>query len=106
VLYRKDLEKENLFPYLVGLCKEFYQRKSEEQTALPAAGWLDVKAAVRTVHSQCSHCLTLYDEQYGDPEQAVAPGTSFKNLPPEYVCPVCGAPLTDFRALEKTIVPL
>jgi rubredoxin len=106
VLYRKDIEKDNLFPYLVSLCKEFYRRRSEQQPSLlsgmgPGYGGTD-KIPPKTSGFQCPHCLTIYDERYGDPDQLVAPGTPFHHLGPEYVCPVCGAPATEFKTMEKT----
>jgi rubredoxin len=39
----------------------------------------------------CSICGYVYDPSAGDPENGVAPGTEFKDLPEEWVCPVCGA---------------
>jgi rubredoxin len=102
ILFRKDLEKENLFPYLVALCKEFYQLQNEKDplppefdrasnTAVPGEGRV----------FRCGHCLTHYAEQYGDPEQGIPPGTPFEKIAPDYSCPLCGAPRTDFSALEK-----
>lgn len=39
----------------------------------------------------CSICGYVYDPEAGDPENGVAPGTAFEELPGEWVCPVCGA---------------
>ena len=101
VLFRKGLEKEDLFPYLASLCKEFYrQQSSQDPIALqehPGQGMATKQEAF-----QCIHCLTLYDAQYGDPINGEAPGTAFGQTSPEYVCPVCGAPKSDFRAVEKS----
>jgi len=38
----------------------------------------------------CSVCGYIYDPAVGDEENAIPPGTSFENLPEEWVCPVCG----------------
>ena len=107
VLYRKDLEKEHLFPYLVSLCKAFYEQQSDEHdpilTTEPGRG---VGATVDPGHSpgyQCRHCLTVYEEQYGDPGQAIAPGTPFGQLGEDYSCPVCGGPKMDFGASVVTL---
>ncbi|MDR3712529.1 MAG: rubredoxin [Puia sp.] len=51
---------------------------------------------------QCSCCLTLYDEDYGDPPNKVAAGTKFENLPADYECPTCGATLQEFLRAEKS----
>ncbi len=39
----------------------------------------------------CSVCGYLYDPAEGDPEGDVPAGTSFENLPEDWVCPICGA---------------
>ncbi len=44
----------------------------------------------------CNICGYVYDPAAGDPENGVAPGTAFENLPDSWVCPVCGAAKTDF----------
>jgi flavin reductase (DIM6/NTAB) family NADH-FMN oxidoreductase RutF/rubredoxin len=39
---------------------------------------------------QCTVCGYVYDEKEGDPENGIAPGTRFEDLPDGWVCPVCG----------------
>ena len=48
----------------------------------------------------CTVCGYVYDPAIGDPDNGVAAGTKFENLPDDWVCPVCGAPKEDFE-LEK-----
>jgi len=38
----------------------------------------------------CSACGYIYDPEIGDTDNGVAPGTSFIDLPEDWVCPVCG----------------
>ena len=38
----------------------------------------------------CSACGFVYDEDEGCPEQGIAPGTKFEDLPEDFVCPWCG----------------
>lgn len=38
----------------------------------------------------CDACGWEYDEELGDPENGIAPGTKFEDLPDDFVCPVCG----------------
>lgn len=45
----------------------------------------------------CSVCGYEYDEALGDPDNGIAPGTKFENLPEDFVCPVCGAPKDAFE---------
>lgn len=44
----------------------------------------------------CNLCGYVYDPAEGDPENGVAPGTPFENLPDEWVCPMCGASKDEF----------
>ncbi len=46
---------------------------------------------------QCIVCGYVYDPNDGDPDNGVAPGTSFEDLPEDWVCPVCGADKTMFE---------
>lgn len=39
----------------------------------------------------CSICAYIYDPALGDPDNGIAPGTSFADLPEDWVCPECGA---------------
>ena len=40
-------------------------------------------------------CGYIYDPSKGDPDNGIAPGTSFDDLPDDWVCPPCGAPNED-----------
>jgi rubredoxin len=46
---------------------------------------------------QCSVCGYIYDPEQGDPDSGVNPGTSFEDLPEDWVCPVCGASKDQFE---------
>ena len=39
----------------------------------------------------CTVCGYVYDPAAGDPDNGVAAGTRFEDLPEDWVCPVCGA---------------
>ena len=39
----------------------------------------------------CSVCGYVYDPEDGDPDNGVAPGTSFDDLADDWTCPICGA---------------
>ena len=38
----------------------------------------------------CDVCGWIYDEELGDPENGIAPGTKFEDLPEDFECPLCG----------------
>lgn len=44
----------------------------------------------------CELCGWIYDEEQGAPEQGVAPGTKFEDLPEEFVCELCGVGKENF----------
>ena len=44
----------------------------------------------------CDICGYEYDPAKGDPDNGVAPGTAFQNLPADWVCPLCGVGKEDF----------
>jgi rubredoxin len=48
----------------------------------------------------CMICGYVYDPQAGDPDNGVKAGTKFKDLPDDWVCPVCGADKDSFEKEE------
>ncbi len=50
---------------------------------------------------KCSICGYTYDEAIGLPEEDVAPGTKWKDIPEDFTCPRCGAPKTVFEELKE-----
>ena len=47
----------------------------------------------------CTVCGYVYDEEAGDCARGIAPGTKFEDLPDTWVCPLCGAPKSDFEEM-------
>jgi rubredoxin len=45
----------------------------------------------------CTVCGYTYDPAQGDPDNGIAPGTPFEQLPDDWVCPVCGAGKDQFE---------
>lgn len=48
----------------------------------------------------CQVCGYTYDEEVGEPESGIEPGTEFAELPEDYVCPLCGVGKDEFEAEE------
>ena len=44
----------------------------------------------------CNICGWVYDEELGDPDNGIAAGTKFEDLPDDFVCPLCGVGKDDF----------
>lgn len=49
----------------------------------------------------CTKCKWIYDPKIGDPDGGIAPGTDFKNIPDDWVCPICGATKDKFIELVE-----
>ncbi len=49
---------------------------------------------------KCVVCGYIYDPVAGEPENGIAPGTRFADLPADYLCPVCGAGKEEFILYE------
>ncbi|MFY9174828.1 MAG: rubredoxin [Peptococcia bacterium] len=49
----------------------------------------------------CTVCGYVYDEAKGIPEAGIAPGTSWEELPDDWLCPLCGATKGEFKKEGK-----
>ncbi len=110
ILFRDNVEKEHLPTYLMGLCKYFYEQESAGDL-LPGSSYTEEKIQEKIFLPekyiyQCSHCLTIYDEETGEPEIGVPAGTDFEALPVSYYCPLCEAPKNEFERKEKKLLGL
>ena len=48
---------------------------------------------------QCVICGYVYDPDKRDEKSEIPAGTSFEDLPDDWVCPICGTRKTDFQEL-------
>ena len=48
----------------------------------------------------CTVCHWEYDEEAGLPDEGIAAGTEFAQLPEDFVCPLCGVGKDMFEAAE------
>ena len=49
---------------------------------------------------QCTACGYIYDEELGDPDSGITPGTKWEDVPEDWVCPLCGVDKSFFIPLE------
>ena len=49
---------------------------------------------------RCKWCGYIYDPTKGEAARTTAPGTAFEDLPGDWCCPECRAPLADFEKVE------
>ena len=48
----------------------------------------------------CVVCGFIYDEAAGLPEEGLAPGTRWEDVPDTWTCPDCGVTKDDFEMVE------
>ncbi len=48
----------------------------------------------------CVICGWIYEEAEGLPEEGIAPGTAWEDVPDDFVCPECSAGKADFDMIE------
>jgi len=48
----------------------------------------------------CLICGWIYDEAAGVPDEGIAPGTRWEDVPMNWVCPECGARKEDFEMVQ------
>jgi len=49
---------------------------------------------------ECVSCGYIYNPEEGDPIGGIAPGTSFEDLPDDWVCPDCGLGKDEFVKID------
>ncbi len=49
---------------------------------------------------RCTVCGYIYDPEEGDIDGGIKPGTSFEDIPEDWVCPVCGVSKDDFEKVD------
>ena len=48
----------------------------------------------------CDICGYVYDPELGDPDNGVAPGTPWEEVPEDWTCPLCGVGKDQFSEQE------
>lgn len=49
---------------------------------------------------QCRTCGFIYEEEYGAPDEGLAPGTRWSEVPESWICPSCGTRKADFDMIQ------
>lgn len=84
----------------------YYRDVKGGKTPRTAATYIKEKSKLKPVRGdkemkkyKCSICGYIYDPAVGDPDNGVAAGTAFEDLPDDWVCPECGAGKDDFEPI-------
>ncbi len=48
---------------------------------------------------KCKLCGYVYDDEVGEPDRGIEPGTNFEDLSDSYKCPICGAAKSMFTEI-------
>lgn len=91
--YARKIKKEIIPAVLIELSKLYFKQLNPEQEKSEE---VKTSASDSVPVYQCSNCLTVYDERYGDPTAGIPPGVHFDKLPESYSCHVCDSPRKDF----------
>jgi rubredoxin len=88
-LKRRD-KKEADYGLRMWLCDKETQEKGKEEKEV---------RSLSMAKYRCTICGYIYDPQKGDPDNAVAAGVAFADLPDTWVCPVCGVGKENFEEI-------
>lgn len=97
ISYAQNVEEIELPGLLMKLSQLYFEQldNTTENIAKPKEN-KDQGLNNAKVH-QCSHCMTIYDDEFGDIEHNIKPGTLFEDLPEDYNCSLCEAPKSKFQ---------
>ena len=49
---------------------------------------------------ECIVCGFIYEEALGLPDEGIAPGTAWEDIPAGWICPDCGVGKSDFEMVQ------
>ena len=112
-----DVETHTLFIGKITACQtiddskipmtySYYRDVKHGKTPRTAATYIEKKPKEKPIQGagemkkyKCLMCSYIYDPAVGDPDNGVAAGTAFENLPYDWVCPECGADKDEFEPI-------
>lgn len=84
---------------------DYYHRVKKGLSPKNAPTYIEEKTITKEGKSmpkyRCKICGYIYDPEKGDPDAGIKPGTSFEDLPDDWVCPICGAGKEQFEKVEE-----
>ena len=85
----------------VAIGDSVFAPRSAPTRSLPAAVATPTNGAQRRFI--CRGCYFVYEEANGLPQQSIAPGTAFADIPANWRCPDCGTEKTTFRPFVEKV---
>ncbi|MEW4925737.1 rubredoxin domain-containing protein [Algibacter sp. 2305UL17-15] len=98
IMHVQDVDKVELPGLLMELSKLYFEQLGDEKEEENVQ--VSNTETTEEVY-QCSECMTVYNETYGDITQNIPPNTPFESLASNYECSLCEAPKSSF---EKRIL--
>jgi rubredoxin len=49
---------------------------------------------------ECTVCGHIYDEEQGDPDSGIDPGTRWEDIPDDWHCPECGVTKNEYELMD------
>jgi rubredoxin len=99
-IFAEGISKFNLLDKIIELCKFYYEQLNNEPAIEQHLNKEEKDASLLKKVHQCSHCLSIYDELYGDPVAGIEVGVHFSQLLPNYCCSTCDNSKEDFVEIE------
>ncbi|KGL62359.1 rubredoxin domain-containing protein [Polaribacter sp. Hel1_85] len=95
IMHVQDVDKVELPGLLMELSQLYFEQLGSEKED---ENEVEVQKEITELEVyQCSDCLTIYDEAFGDITQNIPPKTLFNELPENYECSLCEAPKSSFK---------
>ncbi len=101
--YARKVPREIIPAMLIELSKKYYEQLEEHKPYSGNGEEQKVSSSTSTkALYQCTNCLTIYDEAYGDEIANIKAGTPFEQLPDAYTCPVCSSPKSAYQLMHPS----
>lgn len=98
-VYAQDVDKIELSGLLMELSKMYFEQFGNEVVGSDEVEKNKLIPEKKLVY-QCSDCLTVYDDSYGDATADILKLISFEDLSIDYECSVCGSSKDAFISVE------
>ena len=77
-----------------------YHQVRRGSTPRTAPSYVEEKMEMPKISKyRCTVCGYIYDPELGDSADNIKPGTSFEELPEDWVCPMCGVGKSEFEKI-------
>jgi hemerythrin-like domain-containing protein/rubredoxin len=77
-----------------------YRMVLENLSSKPLDLFQETEHYIHKASYRCSVCGYIYSPDLGDPKHGIEKGTPWKDLPDDWVCPICLAPKDRFEKIE------